>query len=191
MILILIVLGAIGLFIAQNKKRPSPDTGKSPEDITITEIQDSPQKPSQSPIIPAQTVTENKEKTAREAIAVGGEYRLIARKSQKDVSKGQGTLKEAKNEYESGNYETAILLARQAIEEFKSAPKESKSGVYYRVKKHDCLWKIAAMNRHYGKGWLWPRIWEANKKKIKIPQLIYPRQKFFIPKTPQGSTNTD
>jgi len=56
-------------------------------------------------------------------------------------------------------------------------PEQNKA---YLVKLGDSLWKIA--EKHYGMGWLWPRIYEANKEKIKDPNLIYPFQKLVIPK---------
>lgn len=49
----------------------------------------------------------------------------------------------------------------------------------YKVVKGDCLWKIAL--RYYGKGSLWPRIFDANRKQIRNPNLIYPGQVFVIP----------
>jgi LysM repeat protein len=49
----------------------------------------------------------------------------------------------------------------------------------YVVKKGDCLWNIA--KRYYGSGPLWPRIFDANRKLIKNPNLIYPGQRFVIP----------
>lgn len=49
----------------------------------------------------------------------------------------------------------------------------------YTVVRGDCLWKIA--QRYYGKGSLWPRIFDANRSKIKNPHWIYPGQVFVIP----------
>jgi len=43
----------------------------------------------------------------------------------------------------------------------------------------DTLWKIA--EKFYGKGYFWPKIYEANKDKIKHPSLIYPFQVLRIP----------
>lgn len=52
-------------------------------------------------------------------------------------------------------------------------------GRSYTVKKGDCLWNIA--KRYYGNGALWPRIFDANRGKIKDPHWIYPGQVFAIP----------
>lgn len=50
----------------------------------------------------------------------------------------------------------------------------------YVVKKGDCLWKIA--KKFYGNGKYYTKIYNANKDKIKNPNLIYPGQKLIIPK---------
>lgn len=49
----------------------------------------------------------------------------------------------------------------------------------YRVVRGDCLWKIAL--RFYGRGTLWPRIYDANRRQIRDPHWIYPGQVFVIP----------
>lgn len=49
----------------------------------------------------------------------------------------------------------------------------------YTVKKGDTLWGIA--KKYYGDGAKYTRIYEANKGKIKNPNLIYPGQVFTIP----------
>lgn len=49
----------------------------------------------------------------------------------------------------------------------------------YTVKKRDCLWNIA--KKFYGNGAKYTVIYNANKSKIKNPNLIYPGQVFIIP----------
>lgn len=49
----------------------------------------------------------------------------------------------------------------------------------YTVKKGDCLWNIA--KKLYGNGADYTKIYEANKDKIKNPNLIYPNQELTIP----------
>ena len=50
---------------------------------------------------------------------------------------------------------------------------------YYVVKRGDCLWKIA--KKYYGNGALYTKIYNANRDKIKNPDLIYVNQRFIIP----------
>ncbi|MCB1173897.1 MAG: LysM peptidoglycan-binding domain-containing protein [Leptospiraceae bacterium] len=84
-------------------------------------------------------------------------------------------------------YEQSNLLAtaRKAdLDTGGSDEKTSLDGEAYTVRKArpaDSLWRIAQKKEHYGNGHLWPRIYKANKSKIKNPNLIYPGQKFVIP----------
>jgi LysM repeat protein len=56
------------------------------------------------------------------------------------------------------------------------APKQETT---YTVKKGDCLWNIA--KKFYGNGSKYTKIYEANKDKIRNPNLIYPNQVLVIP----------
>lgn len=51
--------------------------------------------------------------------------------------------------------------------------------IEYTVIKGDCLWNIA--KKFYENPFLWKKIYEANKDKIKNPDLIYPGQVFLLP----------
>lgn len=46
------------------------------------------------------------------------------------------------------------------------------------VRLGDTLWKIAL--KYYGNGYLWRRVYDANRDKIKDPALIFPLQKLII-----------
>ena len=60
------------------------------------------------------------------------------------------------------------------------APKVEKSAATtYTVKKGDCLWFIAG--KVYNDPLKWPKIFRANKGKIKNPDRIYPGQVLEIP----------
>jgi nucleoid-associated protein YgaU len=48
------------------------------------------------------------------------------------------------------------------------------------VAKGDSLWRIS--QKHYYKGRLYTRIYRANRRKIADPDLIYPCQKFWVPR---------
>jgi len=51
----------------------------------------------------------------------------------------------------------------------------------YSVIPGDCLWLIASYLSIYSDSKKWPEVYEANKDKIKDPDLIYPKQEFVIP----------
>jgi nucleoid-associated protein YgaU len=51
----------------------------------------------------------------------------------------------------------------------------------YSVIPGDCLWLIASYLSIYSNSKRWPEIYEANKDKIRDPDMIYPRQEFVIP----------
>jgi LysM repeat protein len=67
-----------------------------------------------------------------------------------------------------------IIEAKLAVAIKKAIPD------YYEVEKGDSLWKIA--ERFYSTGEKWIRIFEANSGIIKNPSIIYPYQRFTIPK---------
>jgi nucleoid-associated protein YgaU len=47
------------------------------------------------------------------------------------------------------------------------------------IRRGDTLWDIA--DRVYGKGWLYRKIYRANRDQIRRPSRIYPGQVFEIP----------
>ena len=49
----------------------------------------------------------------------------------------------------------------------------------YKVVKGDCLWNIA--KKLLGDGFLWTKIYDANKATIKNPNLIFVNQELVIP----------
>jgi LysM repeat protein len=75
----------------------------------------------------------------------------------------------------------ALLKEGKGIMEAKLAEAIKKSiPDYYEVEKGDSLWKIA--ERFYSTGEKWIRIFEANSDIINNPDMIYPYQRFTIPK---------
>jgi len=47
----------------------------------------------------------------------------------------------------------------------------------------DCLWNIAKKKDIYANAWMWPKIWQGNRDKIKDPDVIKPR---WVLKIPEG-----
>ena len=64
-------------------------------------------------------------------------------------------------------------------------PPPAAAGNTYTVKSGDSLSRIA--KAQYGDASKWKRIYEANKDKIKNPDLIYPGQEFTIPDAPSDT----
>lgn len=69
-----------------------------------------------------------------------------------------------------------IISPPKAPRQQSNAPSTNQT---YIVKKGDCLWKIA--KHFYGNGSLYTKIYNANRGKIKNPNLIFPGQVFIIP----------
>lgn len=59
---------------------------------------------------------------------------------------------------------------------------------YYVVRlipnRRDCLWRIAEYENIYSDPWKWRLIYNANRKIIDDPNLIYPHQRLIIPPEP-------
>jgi len=51
------------------------------------------------------------------------------------------------------------------------------------VEKGECLWWIAEYKKIYNDPFMWPLIYKANRNQINDPDLIYPGQVFYIPRT--------
>ncbi len=66
---------------------------------------------------------------------------------------------------------------QNALDAWIEAPKD----IMYSVVKGDHLWGIARKKEHYGNGFAWPVIYQANRDQIKNPDLIYPKQVFKVP----------
>lgn len=74
----------------------------------------------------------------------------------------------------------AAAARKPTIKEEKKRETSSKPKTKsYTVKKGDCLWNIA--KKYYGNGAQYTKIYNANKGKIKNPNLIYPGQVLTIP----------
>lgn len=70
-------------------------------------------------------------------------------------------------------------VTKQSTQSGTQQVQKNTNQTYYTVKKGDTLWAIA--KAFYGNGSQFNKIYEANKDKIKNPNLIYPDQVFLIP----------
>jgi hypothetical protein len=76
-----------------------------------------------------------------------------------------------------------------AVEEVEPTPMEKYEMQYselplsHEVVKGECLWWIAEYEEIYNDPFMWPLIYKANRDQINDPDLIYPGQVFYIPRT--------
>lgn len=85
-------------------------------------------------------------------------------------------------EYRAVEIKKTKLKKKKKTTKKKSKPKRpvaKKKTKTYTVKSGDCLWNIA--KKFYGNGAQYTKIYNANKGKIKNPNLIYPGQVLTIP----------
>ncbi len=113
------------------------------------------------------------------------------------LREAENLLEFAKKHYQAGDYQKAFNLAVDAAEKaelvmpvevlgremasYSEAAAKKRSDTY-RVKKKDCLWKIAAKRSVYGDPLLWPVLYKANTKLIRDPHLIQPGWKLQVPR---------
>lgn len=74
---------------------------------------------------------------------------------------------------------TKKAVTAEPKRETTSSPAPVKQNKTYTVVRGDCLWNIA--KKFYGNGSQYTKIYNANKDKIKSPNLIYPGQVLTIP----------
>ena len=91
-----------------------------------------------------------------------------------------GNERNGTEETENGTESTENTAASENAEEEMGAGWKTYK-VRYIPENRDCLWKIAGYKKIYNNARLWPKIYRANKAKIKNPDLIYPGQVFKIP----------
>lgn len=85
-------------------------------------------------------------------------------------------------EYREFGYKTVVTTQTGSVAKATNAPtttKNPKASKTYTVKSGDSLWAIA--KKFYGNGAKYMTIYNANKSKIKNPNLIYPGQVLTIP----------
>ena len=123
----------------------------------------------------SEKVISDKDKIIAELSESSKGYENLVKEIQEQMAQ-EGKEKEA--EYAD---KLALLKEGKDIIEAKLAEAIKKNiPDYYEVEKGDSLWNIA--ERFYSTGEKWIRILEANRDIIKNPSMIYPYQRFTIPK---------
>ncbi|MBN2621144.1 LysM peptidoglycan-binding domain-containing protein [candidate division WOR-3 bacterium] len=104
---------------------------------------------------------------------------------QEQLAEAEAQLSAIEAEYEALKSEVTALQGRRDDLAGKLAglKEEWKMCQYgrYKVIEGDWLSKIASMRKVYHNGSKWPMIYEANKDKIKNPNLIYPGWVLLVP----------
>ncbi len=120
------------------------------------------------------------------------EDKLTEEQAQEELLALQAQLAEAEAKIAELEAEVGVLRLEVAeleasrdeliskLNELKEAWKICQYG-RYKVIEDDWLSKIASMRKVYHEGSKWPMIYEANKDKIKNPNLIYPGWVLLIP----------
>ncbi len=62
-----------------------------------------------------------------------------------------------------------------------SITKETTYTVGTWARNRDCLWNIAKKKDIYDNAWMWPKIWQSNRDKIRDPDVIKPKWVLKIP----------
>ena len=98
-----------------------------------------------------------------------------------DVYKRQGDIYYTCNlkEYKKIKTKKATVTIATVKPTVRATKPQASTARTYTVKSGDCLWKIA--KQFYGNGAQYTKIYNANRDKIKNPNLIYPNQVLTIP----------
>src|SRR5665648_233520 len=123
----------------------------------------------------SERVISDKDKTMVELSESIKGYENLVKEIQEQMTQ-EGKEKEAE-------YTERLALLKEAKDTIEAKLAEAiKKNIpeYYEVEKGDSLWNIT--ERFYSTGEKWIRILEANRDIIKNPSMIYPYQRFTIPK---------
>ncbi len=91
------------------------------------------------------------------------------------------TVADKESELASMDAKIAELQAKVSDLEAKLAAKRAKPETYT-VERGDCLYKISGKEKVYNDPLKWPRLYRANRDKIKDPDLIYPGWVLVVPR---------
>ena len=128
-------------------------------------------------LVAGSLMAENAGLTPEEALAQIQDYKSKTEALNSEIQSLQSTLESLRNEVQA--LDTQINQLKEEINSLKA--EIAKYPSEYKVQPGDYLAKIAAMRYIYNNAKAWPRIYRANRDKIKNPNLIYPGWVLKIP----------
>ncbi len=128
-------------------------------------------------LVAGSLMAENAGLTPEEALAQIQDYKSKTEALNSEIQSLQSTLESLRNEVQA--LDTQINQLKEEINSLKA--EIAKYPSEYEVQPGDYLAKIAAMRYIYNNAKAWPRIYRANRDKIKNPNLIYPGWVLKIP----------
>ncbi|MBI1883932.1 MAG: LysM peptidoglycan-binding domain-containing protein [Chlamydiae bacterium] len=111
---------------------------------------------------------------------VGGPPSLPEEKSANLHSKGE-VVDIQKGELPKVMIKEPGLSQEALLKEIQSLPQPPKPTQHV-VKKGECLWYIAGYDEIYANPLKWPKLYKANRDKIRDPDWIYPGQVLIVPR---------
>lgn len=120
---------------------------------------------------------ESQKLTEEEAQAMIQEYRQKLDAVNQEIADLESQVQSLQEEV--SQYESCVQNTQQEIDEIQA--EIAKYPNEYTVQAGDYLYKIAGMRYIYNNPKAWPRIYRANRDKIKDPRLIYPGWVLQIP----------
>lgn len=87
---------------------------------------------------------------------------------------------EARVPYRGTAVKRFVYRVTEGSRDCRAAGRTVRPPARYTVTSGDSLWRIS--DQHYSSGARWPRIYRANRDKISEPGLIYPCQRFLVPR---------
>lgn len=111
--------------------------------------------------------------------AVGSSESFYSKKNFRDsINESEEAIRLSQIIIEQSNI---MAGARSRDVNIETADGEAKNYTVQTKKPAESLWRIAKSKNNYGNGFLWKRIYNANKNIIKNPDLIFPGQVLIIP----------
>ncbi|MGH7854149.1 MAG: CHAT domain-containing protein [Candidatus Binatia bacterium] len=189
------ILASVGLFFAQ--RRGLPDAPSMPPGDLTGAIPTTPQATAEQNYRAAlQGLRDSHAPAAlrrlEEARRLDSDGSALARSPEIREALFDELLAVARKELAAGNIDVAreAASALMLIDKNRAGPELRKlfptasrepapAGASYRVRSGDTLWSIAAAK--YGDPTLWSKIYDANRDRIRDPDLIYPNQELILP----------